>query len=267
MSSSIRPSSSSIPRGGVARGRHERQAEPGSAARLRLERVDGKPVTVRLRFLLSPVAINGGGRVESVELVRNRLEEQAAGWSRLPTGEHETLECGLVFRSVGYRGVGLPGHPLRRASRADQKRGRPGGRESDGAHVAGTYCAGWIKRGPTGSSARTRRTPPKTVSQLLEDVQAGRISHREEVTAEGVESLLASATRRRCLYPGWTSIDRARTRRRREARPPAGEAPHLGRAARRRRARRRRLNRRTGPLRGRRPPPVGGTPFPSPRRR
>src|SRR6476659_9423087 len=36
----------------------------------------GKPVTVRLRFLASPFAIHGNGRVESIDLVRNRLEEQ-----------------------------------------------------------------------------------------------------------------------------------------------------------------------------------------------
>src|SRR5213083_1710866 len=65
----------------------------------------GKPVTLRLRFRLSPVAIHGEGKVEAVELVRNRLEERNGALAGVPTDEHETLECGLVFRSVGYRGV------------------------------------------------------------------------------------------------------------------------------------------------------------------
>src|SRR5260221_5350157 len=55
----------------------------------------GKPKTVRLRFLLSPVAIHGGERVESIELVRNRLEERDGRTVAVPTDEHETLECGL----------------------------------------------------------------------------------------------------------------------------------------------------------------------------
>src|SRR5205823_1957323 len=109
----------------------------------------GKHVTVRLRFLASPVAIHGDQRVESVELVRNRLEDQKGRLVAVPTDRHETLECGLVFRSVGYRGVGLPEMPY------DERRGtirNDNGRivDADGAHVAATYCAGWIKRGPTG---------------------------------------------------------------------------------------------------------------------
>src|SRR5438876_7903512 len=78
----------------------------------------GKPVTVRLRFLASPVALHGEEKVESVELVRNKLEEQEGRLVAVPTSERETLECGLVFRSVGYRGVGLPDLPF------DERRGR-----------------------------------------------------------------------------------------------------------------------------------------------
>src|SRR5438093_3548891 len=36
----------------------------------------GKPVTIRFRFLVSPVALHGDDRVEAVELVHNRLEEK-----------------------------------------------------------------------------------------------------------------------------------------------------------------------------------------------
>src|SRR6266568_6563340 len=58
----------------------------------------GKPVTLRFRFLLSPVALHGDGKVEAIGLVRNRLEEQDGRLAAVPTGERETLECGLVFR-------------------------------------------------------------------------------------------------------------------------------------------------------------------------
>ncbi len=73
----------------------------------------GKPRRVVLRFLASPVAIHGTDRVESIEVVRNRLERDASGVLRArSTGEHETIHCGLVFRSIGYRGVALPGVPF-----------------------------------------------------------------------------------------------------------------------------------------------------------
>jgi ferredoxin--NADP+ reductase len=166
----------------------------------------GKPVTVRLRFLTSPVAIHGTDGVESIELVRNRLEEQDGGLVAVATGEHETLECGLVFRSVGYRGVGLPELPFdERRGTIRNQRGRVV--DDDGNHVAATYCAGWIKRGPTGIIGTNKKDATETVAQLLEDLQEGRISHREEVTADAVETFLAEQEVQAVMYPGWTSID------------------------------------------------------------
>ncbi|MDX6407005.1 MAG: ferredoxin/flavodoxin---NADP+ reductase [Gaiellaceae bacterium] len=166
----------------------------------------GKPVTVRLRFLTSPVAIHGDDGVASIELVQNRLEEQDGRVVAVPTGEHETLECGLVFRSVGYRGVGLPELPF------DERRGtirNDSGRvvNDDGAHVTGAYCAGWIKRGPTGIIGTNKKDATETVAQLLDDVHAGRVTHREEVTADGIEALLTERDAQAVMYPGWTSID------------------------------------------------------------
>ncbi|HEX2428859.1 MAG TPA: FAD-dependent oxidoreductase, partial [Gaiellaceae bacterium] len=76
-------------------------------------RSSGKPRTVRLRFRVSPVAILGDRRVEAIEIVHNRLEADADGNIRaMPTDEREVIPCGLVFRSVGYRGVGIPGAPF-----------------------------------------------------------------------------------------------------------------------------------------------------------
>jgi ferredoxin--NADP+ reductase len=166
----------------------------------------GKPVTVRLRFLASPVAIHGDGRVQSVELVRNRLEEQGGRLVAVPTDEHETVECGLVFRSVGYRGVGLPELPFdERRGTIRNERGRVV--DADGDHVAATYCAGWIKRGPTGIIGTNKKDATETVAQLLEDVDEGRVSHREEVTADAIETLLEEREVQAVMYPGWTSID------------------------------------------------------------
>ena len=166
----------------------------------------GKPVMVRLRFLVSPVALHGAARLEAVELVHNRLEDQDGRLVAVPTDEHETLECGLVFRSVGYRGVGLPDLPF------DERRGtirNHGGRVHDeaGEPLLGTYCAGWIKRGPTGIIGTNKKDAAETVAKLLEDAQEGQVVHREDVTADAVEALLAERGSRPVMYPGWTSID------------------------------------------------------------
>jgi ferredoxin/flavodoxin---NADP+ reductase len=154
----------------------------------------GKPKTVRLLFFRSPVAILGDARVEAIELVRNRLENGRA----VPTGEHETLECGLVFRSIGYHGVPVPGVPF------DESRGTIA---HDGGRVEpGLYCAGWIKRGPTGIIGTNKKDATETVEVLLEDVRAGRIAPKGK-TAADVDALLAERGVRVVLYPGWNAID------------------------------------------------------------
>ena len=198
-------------------------------------RAGGQAARRPLRFLRSPVAIHGEDRVESIELVRNRLEDQDGRLVAVPTDEHETLECGLVFRSVGYRGVGLPDLPF------DERRGtirNEGGRVIDaGEHSP--YCAGWIKRGPTGIIGTNKKDATETVALLLEDIEQGASRTGRKSRPRPLEALLAERGVRAVLYAGLDVHRRARARRRREARPAAGQAAHLGRAARGRRASRR----------------------------
>jgi ferredoxin--NADP+ reductase len=161
----------------------------------------GKPLLIRWLFFRSPVAIHGTERVESVELVRNRLEEQDGRLVAVPTDEREALECGLVFRSVGYRGVPLPDLPF------DERRGTIHHERGRVVGEATAYCAGWIKRGPTGIIGTNKKDAAETVATLLEDVEAGRLLHRDEVTAEAVEARLLERGSHPVLYAGWTSID------------------------------------------------------------
>jgi ferredoxin/flavodoxin---NADP+ reductase len=161
----------------------------------------GKPLLIRFLFYRSPVAILGDDKVEAVELVRNRLEERDRRLVAVPTGELERIETGLVFRSVGYRGVGLPDLPF------DERRGTI---LNEGGRITGegrAYCAGWIKRGPTGIIGTNKKDAAETVSLLLADLRAGRIVHRPEVTPEAVEAVLADRGVRPVLYASWRSID------------------------------------------------------------
>ena len=63
-----------------------------------------------LRFLASPAEIlEADGRVGAVRVERNRLVQAGSGTIRSEgTGDVDTLEAGLVLRSVGYRGVPIP---------------------------------------------------------------------------------------------------------------------------------------------------------------
>ncbi|MEP6811800.1 MAG: NADP oxidoreductase, partial [Actinomycetota bacterium] len=158
---------------------------------------EGKPKRLVLRFLLSPVAILGDDRVEAIELVRNRLEADASGALRaVPTGETETLECGIVFRSVGYRGVALPGVPF------DESRGTIA--NENGRVAPGVYAAGWIKRGPSGVIGTNKKDAAETVELLLEDL---RDAPRKDRPAEELDQLLVERGARPVIYGGWTAID------------------------------------------------------------
>jgi ferredoxin/flavodoxin---NADP+ reductase len=161
----------------------------------------GKPKTLRLRFLVSPVAILGEERVEGIEIVHNRLEEREGRPVAVPTDEHETIPCGLVFRSVGYGGVALPSVPF------DESRGTIANDRGRVLGCDGVYCAGWIKRGPTGIIGTNKKDATETVELLLDDVREGRVTHDPGATAEAVDSLLDERGVRRVVYAGWLAID------------------------------------------------------------
>ncbi len=133
------------------------------------------PRRLRFRFLVSPVEVLvAQGRVSAVRLEKNRLAPGDDGYLVAEgTGEYETIEAGLVFRSVGYRGVALPDVPF------DDRRGiipNRAGRvlaSPDGEPVPGEYVAGWIKRGPSGVIGTNKACAAETVAIMLED--AGQI--------------------------------------------------------------------------------------------
>jgi ferredoxin/flavodoxin---NADP+ reductase len=167
---------------------------------------EGRPKRLELRFLTSPLAIHGAERVESLEVGRNRLEAGDDGRiAAVPTGEHETIPTGMVLRSVGYRGVAIPGVPF------DERRGtirNDCGRVLDeaGERIPGVYATGWIKRGPSGVIGTNKKDATETVSLLLEDLEAGRLG-RKGASAGEVDRLLDERGAARVLYDGWTAID------------------------------------------------------------
>jgi ferredoxin--NADP+ reductase len=165
----------------------------------------GKPRALKLRFCVSPVAILGDGKVEAIEVVRNKLVAGANGRILAePTDEREVIPCGIVFRSVGYRGVSLPGLPF------DERRGtipNDGGRvltETGGEAMPGVYCTGWIKRGPSGVIGTNKKDATETVELLLEDARAGQLPGH---TSESIDGLLAERGVEVVSYEGWSAID------------------------------------------------------------
>ena len=115
------------------------------------------------------------------------------------------MACGLFFRSVGYRGVEIPGVPF------EARRGvfpNEGGRIADnGAPVPGLYAAGWIKRGPSGVIGTNKPDSLETVNNLLEDLPS--LSGCATPDSAALYDLLASRNVRVVTYPDWQQIDAA----------------------------------------------------------
>ncbi len=170
---------------------------------------EGKRKRIVLRFLTSPIEIEGDGQVERIVLGRNELYEDGSGAIRArDTGERETLECGIVFRSIGYAGIGLEGIPFdsKRATIANE-----GGRVVDpanGEQVPGLYAVGWIKRGPSGVIGTNKKDAQETVDNIFADVEAGRIPDKESAPEELV-ALVDERDPRHITWEGWSVIDEA----------------------------------------------------------
>jgi ferredoxin--NADP+ reductase len=172
---------------------------------------EGKNKKVVMRFLRSPVEIQGDGKVERIVIGRNELYRDDSGAIRpRDTGDRETLDCGLVLRAVGYKGVPVEGAPF------DEKSGvipNEGGRvtESDGGdQVPGLYAVGWIKRGPSGVIGTNKKDAQETVDHILEDLEAGKVPEAPLASdREATEALLNERKPDHVTFQGWEAIDAA----------------------------------------------------------
>jgi ferredoxin--NADP+ reductase len=171
-------------------------------------RVAGAGRRIDLRFLSSPAAIRGDGRVEAIDVVRNEIvrSDDGALRARQASEEVETIECGLVLRSVGYRAVPLPDVPFdERHYVLPSDRGRvltPGGER-----LPGVYAVGWIKRGPTGILGTNKRDAEETVARLIEDLAS--LPEPAAPGREAVDALLAERAPGMVGAGGWRAIDAA----------------------------------------------------------
>jgi len=173
---------------------------------------------VTLRYLHAPVSINGVDRVESVTFERQRIAVHDGVATLQPTGERHTVDADLVLYAVGYRGAKVAGIPF------DTESGtipHVAGRVVDpetGQPVMGLYCAGWIKRGPSGVIGSNKECAAETVDSLLADLSAGTLQRPATEFAD-LESTIAERTER-IDFSGWNRINQAERERGRAAGRP-----------------------------------------------
>jgi ferredoxin--NADP+ reductase len=174
----------------------------------------GKPRRMVFRFAHSPISLLPGpdGRVAGIELGRNDLVKDEAGNVKArDNGARESLDCGLVVRAVGYRALPLPDVPF------DDKRAvipNEAGRVIGGDRE---YCAGWIKRGPSGVIGTNRKDAQESAENALADLRAAGVDRSEDDIAAVVE-FLRERSPQLVTETDWRVIDSVET----EAGKPAG---------------------------------------------
>ena len=161
---------------------------------------------VELRFLRSPVEILGegdDGPVTGIRIVKNAIVDGRA----VATGEEEVISCGLVIRSIGYRGAPLAGIPF------DERKGlisNLGGRVlslETGEHEVGEYVVGWVKRGPSGVIGTNKKDATDTVARIIEDRDAGKLNTPKEPDPAACEEFLSQQCPDLVTWEGWRAID------------------------------------------------------------
>lgn len=160
----------------------------------------GRPRRLNLRFRLRPAAISGDTCVTGMEFARGAPGDMEGA---ADAGESVRLPADMVLRSVGYRGVPIPGLPF------DDERGvipNAAGRVvRNGAVVPGEYVAGWIKRGPSGVIGTNKHDATETVRGLLEDAPV--LPRRGIRDADGIIDLLHQRGVRVVPWQGWEAIE------------------------------------------------------------
>ena len=155
------------------------------------------------RFLASPVELKGTDRLETVVLEKNALEGEAHKQKCRGTGETEEIQAGLIFRSIGYRGIPIEGVPFHESwGLFPNEEGRI---TEDGAVVPGLYAAGWIKRGPSGIIGTNKPDSLETAEKMLEDVS--NLTPCATPDSGAVRSLLEERGVRIVSMDDWKKID------------------------------------------------------------
>ena len=173
-------------------------------------KLSGKPKTLTIRFLVSPTELigNDDGEVVAMRLVKNELYQTETGTMRpRATDQVEEIPVGLVFRSIGYRGVPIKGVPFheRWGVILNEK-----GRVLDAASnepVLGQYTAGWIKRGPSGVIGTNKPDAVETAECMLADLAEGKTLAPTHPEQEAVADLIQSRKPTFVSYDDWVKLD------------------------------------------------------------
>lgn len=169
----------------------------------------GKPRRIYFHFLRSPVEIIGDDRVSGLRMEKNILVAKEGGYlASEGTGDIETLPIGLIFRSIGYRSVPIPGVPFYEPwGLIPNEKGRVTTTHK-GDIVPGEYVVGWAKRGPTGIIGTNKPDAVETVNLMLEDVPQLTPVQADKARPQTIVDLLQARGIEYVSFADWQILDK-----------------------------------------------------------
>jgi ferredoxin--NADP+ reductase len=167
------------------------------------------PRRIVMRFLVSPVEILGeNGRITAIKIEHNTLVPDARGVAQAQgTGTFETIETGMVLRSIGYRSVPVEGVPFNFKNHTiNNVAGRVVLPET-GEPVPGEYVVGWAKRGPSGLIGNNKPDSAATVESMLADLETLPGISDEQRDPSQIEAFLRERGVDYVTYKDWKILD------------------------------------------------------------
>lgn len=166
---------------------------------------------LHFQFYRKPVAVLGDalGRVEGLKVEKTKLKFDADGNSTaVGTGEFEVLPVQMVLKSIGYKGVEMPGVPFDASTgTVPNSHGRVLSMVNYSGFARGLYVVGWLKRGPTGIIGTNLVDAEDTVQSIIRDTPDLPSIKEPKYGAEGLEQLLSQKGVLWVDVTGWKAID------------------------------------------------------------
>ncbi|KAL8711996.1 MAG: hypothetical protein Q9220_003692 [cf. Caloplaca sp. 1 TL-2023] len=207
---------------------------PRTTKRLTKLLIEGSSVPINsakkswgLDFLRSPIQFHRGSgssdsRLGSVEFATTKIVglDQFDPTAKVQTTDsRDFISTSLAFRSIGYQSEALPGMKELGIG-FDERRGviinDYFGRlisSADGTDVAapipGMYCAGWVKRGPTGVIANTMEDSFATAESIIADWKKKAPFLSGGHGWQAMKEELTTARLRTVSWQDWLKIDAA----------------------------------------------------------
>ncbi len=162
------------------------------------------PITIDFDFYAMPVAIEGNGKVERLIVERTMLDNELRS---VGTGERYNLDCSLIISCIGYQTPPIDGVPY--------EHGRGRFANVDGRIMPGLYCAGWARRGPSGTIGTNKPDGVMIAEHIVTDISA----NSGKAGRVGLDALLKQRGVPLVTFRDWQKIEAAEIANAREGSP------------------------------------------------